>query len=141
MPSGELPVIYWDASAIVSVLFKDRSSARAFKWAARDGVHLLSSLAYAETCAVISRLKRERILADVLIQAALETLHQGPWRRLNSSPDWKLVALLADKWSLRGADLWHLAAAKSLQSEFPELVLLTYDARLRAAAEGERLSA
>ncbi|MGH2424940.1 MAG: hypothetical protein ACRDF1_01465 [bacterium] len=41
------------------------------------------------------------------------------------------------KWSLRGADLWHLCTAKSLQSELPELRILTFDARLATAARGE----
>lgn len=141
MPRAESPIIYWDASAVLSVLFKDRHSRLALKWAHGDGVHLLSSLAYAETLAVISRLKRERILAEVLIQAALDTLDEGPWRRLNASPDWKLTVSLADQWPMRGADLWHLATAKSLQDQFPELVLLSYDAPLHAAAQGEGLTA
>jgi len=141
MRRAESPVIYWDASAILSVLFRDRHSPSALEWAHRDALHLLSSLAFAETCAVISRLKRERILADLLIEAALEALRDGPWRRLHASPDWKLAASLADKWPLRGADLWHLATAKSLQDQFPELLLLSYDARLQAAARGEGLKA
>lgn len=139
MPRDEIPVVYWDASAVLSVLLDEAHSAAAFKWLRSEGVHLLSSLAYAETCAVILRLKRERILADVLFQAALEILNRGPWRRLNAAPDWMLVASLANKWPLRGANLWHLATAKTVQDQFPELVLLSYDARLQAAAEGEGL--
>jgi hypothetical protein len=46
---------------------------------------------------------------------------------------------LADKWSLRGADLWHLCAAKSLVSEFPELKVFSFDNRLNAAAKEEAL--
>jgi hypothetical protein len=40
---------------------------------------------------------------------------------------------------LRGAGLWHLATAETLPSDLPELTLLTFDARLAAAAEGEGL--
>ena len=101
---------------------------------------LLSSLAYAEAWAVMSRLRREGILADAMIEAASATLDQGTWRRLHSQPDWQLVRSLAVKWPLGGADLWHLAAAKSLQDELPELRLLTFDVRLKGAAEGENLS-
>ncbi len=36
-----------------------------------------------------------------------------------------------------GADLWHLCTAKSPQIELPELKILTFDARLAAAARGE----
>ena len=34
----------------------------------------------------------------------------------------------------------HLAMAKALQVDIPELMLLTFDERLRAAAEGEGLA-
>jgi len=47
---------------------------------------------------------------------------------------------LAAKHPLRGAYLWHLAAAISLKSEFRELSLLTFDQRLRIAAESEDLA-
>jgi predicted nucleic acid-binding protein len=63
----------------------------------------------------------------------------GPWRRLNLSPEWEDIAQLSEKWNLRGADLWHLATAKSIQREIPELCLLTLDERLRKAAAGEGL--
>ena len=140
MARAESPIVYWDASVILSSLFTDCHSALAFEWARADGIHLMSSLAYAEAWAVMSRLRRERILADVLIEAAAATLDQGPWRRLHSQPDWKLVRSLAGKWPLRGADLWHLATAKNLKSELTHLVLLTFDARLREAAAGEGLA-
>ena len=133
-------VIYWDASAILSVLFTDSHSESARSVAHEEGVHLLSTLCFAEVCAVIARFQREHILADVLVQAAFETLTEGPWRRLTSWPDWKITRSLADKWPLRGADLWHLATAKSLKSQLPELYLLTYDGRLQRAVDGENLS-
>ena len=41
------------------------------------------------------------------------------------------------KHSLRGADLWHLAAAMTLKRELPELWLMTFDQRLKTAAELE----
>jgi len=50
------------------------------------------------------------------------------------------VRSLSSKWPLRGADLWHLAMAKSLQAELPELTFMSYDARLVAAARGEGLA-
>jgi predicted nucleic acid-binding protein len=130
-------VIYWDASAILSTLIKDTHSGEAQEWAHKEGVHLLSTLAYAEVLAVISRMKRERIMAELLIEAALQTLENGPWRRLNSGPEWNLMAALSKKWPLRGADLWHLSVAKSVCEQLPELKLLTFDTRLKAAADGE----
>ena len=132
-------VVYWDASAVLSALFKDSRSEEAIAWSRKKGVHLISTLAYAEVCAVIARLKREKILADVLISAAFEALEQGPWRHLNMLPDWEGIKNLSQKWSLRGADLWHLAVAKTLQSQLPELELFTFDKRLGAVIKKEQL--
>jgi len=131
--------IYWDASAILSALFKDSHSEEARAHLELPGVHLVSSLGWAETCAVIFRMKREGYLADVLLKVAYETLEEGPWRRIYVLPDYDKFKDLAAAWPLRGADLWHLAAAKTLQKELPELRVLTFDERLRAAAEGEGL--
>ena len=136
---NEPEVIYWDASAILSALFKDSHSHIATLWVEKDAVHFLTTLAYAEVCAVISRMQKENILTDLLIKAGFEILDQGPWRRLAITPEWDITRHLSEKRFLRGADLWHLAAAKSLQKEFPELKMLTFDSRLKAAASEEDL--
>jgi len=132
-------VIYWDSSAVLSALFTDTHSKTAKKWSAAEGVHFISTLTFAEVTAVISRMQRERIVTDTLSQAAFEVLDNGPWRRISSLPDWNMIRSLSAKWPLRGADLWHLAAVKSLLREFPELFLLSFDNRLKSAAEGEAL--
>jgi len=133
-------VVYWDASAVVSALFQDSNSEEAQAWSRREGIHLVSSLSLAEVYAVISRIQRDRLLAGVLVDAALEALEEGPWRRLNLSPDWDRLKALAGKWPLRGAELWHLAIAKTVHADLPELTLLTFDSRLKAAARGEGLA-
>jgi predicted nucleic acid-binding protein len=136
----EKPVaVYWDASAILSALLKDEHSKDAQKWANRSGHHFLSHLSYSETVAVLSRIRRERDMAEILVDAAGEVLENGPWRRLYIVPQWDIIRNLSDKWPLRGADLWHLSAAKGLQEQFPELQLLTYDAKLKVAAQGEKM--
>jgi predicted nucleic acid-binding protein len=135
----DFSVIYWDASAVLSVLFKDSYSENAVAWVEKEGFHFISTLVYAEVCAVIARLKKERILSRALVAASFETLEQGPWRYLTAAPEWEITKHLSEKWSLRGADLWHLAAVKSLQKELPELTLLTFDMRLQKAANGENL--
>lgn len=132
-------VIYWDTSAVMSALFSDRHSGEAAAAAREPGAHLISSLGWAESQAVIARIERERAMASVLIAAARETLESGPWARVNVDPHWQQIAALARSWPLRGADLWHLAAAKALQIELPELQLLSFDVRLTAAAHGEGL--
>ncbi len=140
MSTEATDAVYWDSSAILSALFRDRHSEEASQHARSSAVHFLSTLAWAEVHAVIARIERERALAKVLVAAALEALEGGPWRRLIAGPDWKVVRDLSSRWPLRGADLWHLAVAKSLQSELPELTFLSFDARLAAAAKGEGLA-
>jgi predicted nucleic acid-binding protein len=134
------PVIYWDTSAILAALFLDEHSERAVPIARKDGVHLVSSLTWAETHAVIARVERERVLATALATAAREAFAEAPWRRVNVGPDWPMTQRLAQAWPLRGADLWHLATAKTLQSDLPELTFLSFDARLVSAAVGEGLA-
>ena len=134
-------VIYWDASAILSTLFSDLHSETAKIWADKKSVHFISTLAFAEVCAVISRMQGERLLNDIMTQAVFEVLDSGPWRRIFSWPELKIIKSLSTKWPLRGADLWHLATAKRLSKEFPELYLLSFDNRLKQAAEGESLCA
>ena len=133
------PVVYWDTSAILPVLFKDEHSEKAKSLVDQEGVHLISSLGYSEACAVLARIKREGFLADILVKAAFEVLETGPWRRVHLSPAWEDLHDLCTKWPLRGADLWHLATAKRIQKEFPELSLFTFDERLKIAANGEGL--
>jgi len=133
----EAPVIYWDTSAIISALFKDVHSQEAWSWSRRECVHLLSSLAIAETYAVINRIDRERALPEILVTAALEAFEQGPWHSINMSPDRKQIKRLSSKWPLRGADLWHLAMTCTLRNSLPEIRLLTFDQRLLIAARGE----
>jgi predicted nucleic acid-binding protein len=133
------PVIYWDTSAVLSALFKDSHTGSALNWAQKSAHHLISSLAYAEAGAVISRMRREGILTDESVDSALGSLDGGPWQYLNLSPDRQTVRSLAGKVHLRGADLWHLAAAKTLQTRLPEIHLLTFDRLLETAAREEGL--
>ncbi|MHB8363881.1 MAG: type II toxin-antitoxin system VapC family toxin [Vulcanimicrobiaceae bacterium] len=135
--SAKRGVVYWDSTALLSALFRDDHSEAAVSCAREPGAHIVSSLAWAESHAVIARLERERALACVLADAAREALDLGPWRRVNLAPDWRSLAELARRWPLRGADLWHLALAVRLRADLPELEMLTFDSKLSAAARGE----
>ena len=137
---SEAIVVYWDTSAVLSSLFTDDHSSQAQYWANRDGFHFLSTLTYAETCAVIARMQRERRVAEIVAEAAMEAFLEGPWRRVNAQPAWNHMVALSKKWALRGADLWHLALAKGLRDYIPELILLTFDERLQVSAQGEGLA-
>ena len=131
-------VVYWDASAVLSLLFEDIHTQHAMSWWKREQtVHLLSSLAFVETAAVIGRLERTRSLDTPLVDTAYSNLATWGWRKTNIQPDPDLAATYARRWPLRGADLWHLACACTLHKELPELRLLTFDNRLYEAAVGE----
>ncbi len=136
----EYSVVYWDSSSILSALFEDAHSKKAIRWLRKKDIHLISSLSYAEVCAVISRLKKDKMLSGVFYEAALDTITAGPLRYLNIQPDRKWIVSLSAKWPLRGASLWHIAAAKTLEEQIPEMILFTLDDRMRAAAEGEGLT-
>ncbi len=132
-------VVYWDSSAVLSALLTDDHSGEAKSRSDKVGLHFLSTLAYAEVSAVIARLQRERLLTDTLAKSAFEVLDNGPWRLVYAWPERNIIRSLSSKWPLRGADLWHLATAKTLHLEFPELLLLSFDNRLNQAARGEAL--
>lgn len=104
----------------------------------------VTSAVYWDSSAVLSALFRDGHSDEAGRRArgaaAREALEGGPWRRLNAAPDWKVVRDLSSKWPLRAADLWRLAVARSLQSEVPELRIISFDARLAAAAKGEGLA-
>lgn len=135
----KLAVIYWDSTALLSYLFRDSHSDQAQARARQKGVHLLTTLAIAEVYTVLSRIQRENVLSDLIIESLFEMLETGPWSRLNIVPDSIAMRELAGRWPLRGSGLWHLATAKTLQREFPELMILTYDRELARASKGESL--
>lgn len=133
-------VLYWDTSAVLSTLFPDQHSELALSALESSPIHLLSSLAWSETHAVMGRMRRSGAISEPIWDAAQVMFGRGPWRHLSGAPDWALSRVLASKWPLRGADLWHLAMAKTLHRDLPEVTLLTYDAALREAAIGEGLA-
>lgn len=131
-------VLYWDASAVLSVLLEDAHSATAQGYARKKGVHFLSSLAATEVCAVLRRMKHEGALTDILHKSAIAVLENGPWRRLSIQPEWNVIKEISSGHVLKGADLWHLAAVKSLKAELPEVQIITFDKQLLAASRKEQ---
>jgi predicted nucleic acid-binding protein len=133
-------VVYWDASAILSALVEDNHTMQAQAWLKKRGPHVLSTLSYAEVFAVFGRLRRSGAVSDTLVDRCLEGLERGPWQRLDLQPVWADIRSLSSKWSLRGADLWHLSTAVGLRRETGDLSLLTFDKRLGLAAKGAGLT-
>jgi predicted nucleic acid-binding protein len=134
------PCVYWDASAVLSALVKDSHSDSALKWIRKEGLHFVSTLAYAEVLSVLDRMERERILTKILVQSALQAFMEGPWRFLTLGPAREQMDSLRGKYTLRGADFWHLSLARTLKMETPNLIILSFDGKLREAAEGEGFS-
>lgn len=135
----KLAVIYWDASALLAYLFKNRYSKKVKESSKKKGVHLVTTPAMAEAYTVISRLKREKVLKPEAIEHICNRLEKGPWSKLNIVPDSRALKRLALKWPLKGPVLWHLATAVTLKREFPELMILTFDRELIKASGGENL--
>ncbi len=128
--------IYWDTSAVISVLTEDAHTSDALAWYSKDNAHLISSLTFAETNSVLSRLRREGFMTTSGANTSLVTLSSAPWRRVSRGPGWDQIASAAQTCDLRGADLWHISMALTLKRQgIHELLLLTYDAKLKAAAE------
>jgi len=73
-------------------------------------------------------------------ERAQKTLAAGPWRQVHTGPAWDLVRPLAARWPLRGADVWHLAMAKTLQAELPGIELLTEMPRRKPLASALGIS-
>lgn len=132
-------VLYWDASAILSVLAQDSNTEDARRRLTAGTQHLVSSLGHAEVVAVLARMEREGRARTDEITLARKAFGSGPWRRLAGIPQTETIEALSRHYSLRGADLWHLAMAVSLRPDLPELRLVTYDARLAEGARGEGL--
>jgi hypothetical protein len=82
-------VIYWDTSAVLSALFADEHSDCATTHARSTGFHFVTSLAWAEAHAVMSRIERDGALSKLLVDAARDALEAGPWRRINAAPEWE----------------------------------------------------
>lgn len=131
------PCVYWDASAVLSALVRDSHSDSALKWIKKEGLHFVSTLAYAEVLSVLNRMERERILTKILVQSALQAFMEGPWRFLTLGPAREQIDSLRGKYTLRGADFWHLSLARTLIKETPDLILLSFDGKLKEAAERE----
>ncbi len=137
--TDKMAVIYWDSSALLSYLFKDEHSEQVAAKARQKGIHLLTALAAAEAYTEINRIRREELLPEIIIAYLCEMMEKGPWSRLNIVPDSSALRELALKWPLKGPGLWHLAAAKTLHREFPELMILTIDREMAQASRGEKI--
>ena len=78
MNHGKRPLaIYWDASAILSALIRDVHSEK--EWANKEGVHLLSSLAYSRRISMIDSVKMIRFFASIRMTVSIFPCAQPPF--------------------------------------------------------------
>ena len=138
--AGEPPPVYWDTSAVLSALVADGHSRAATALFRRPAPKLLSTLALAESLAVLARLEAAGEIRPADRRRASAALLAAPWLRYEEPPSRELLVDLAGRTLLRGADLWHLAAALTARESLPELRLLSFDRALSAAAAAEGLA-
>jgi predicted nucleic acid-binding protein len=132
-------VVYWDASAILSLLVEDQHSRTAMQTIVTDGVHLLSSLAESEVLAVLQRMKAEKRLSIENHEAILSSFENEPFRYIKIQPERDRINALSGRHILKGADLWHLAATLTITGDLPETKIFTFDNQLIRAAKSENV--
>ena len=136
-----MTAVYWDSSAVLSAIVRDEFTGEArARIGSAGSFHLLSSLALAEVESVLARMTRDGSLDRGKARRARAMLDGGPWRLTLSHPSPGDLKRLAAGHHLKGADLWHLANAMKLSSDLGDLVLLTFDDRLKASAAAEGMS-
>lgn len=144
-------VLYWDGSALLSVLYRDAKTAALRKRALEPGVHLMSTLALAEVQAAAARRgyppgrrpKSPRAGASYATRAASAAaaawaLGRGPWRLTHASPS---AARLPIGGGLDAIGAWHLAVARALHGQLPELRIQSASERMRRVAAEYGLAA
>ena len=128
-------IYYWDSSAILSLLIKDKHSEQAIKYYNKTNVNIISSLVIAEVLAVIARIEREQKELKILLDACRKSFQEGRWRLVTLSPTFDDLQKYSQLYSLRGADLWHLTLGLSIKQELPSIKIITFDKKLEAAAK------
>lgn len=82
MPKKDLHVIYWDSSAILSTIFKDRHSAAAKRWVHKESIHLMSTLAYTEPSLRAHSFILKILCLAELSQAILLSRQRASWLQM-----------------------------------------------------------
>jgi predicted nucleic acid-binding protein len=133
-------VRFWDSSAIVPLILAQPRSAEARAWLAEDAEVVVWWNTRIECASAIARLHRDGHLPANGERAARELLDvlQRSWFEIQPGDGVRDQALrLLRLHPLRAADALQLAAAIEWAGTPPAGVLLTFDDRLRDAAERE----
>lgn len=132
---------FWDSSAIVPLVCRERESARCRAWLREDPVVVVWALAATEVVSAISRKRRESALPARTVATARRrlTLLEKAWSEVHELDAVRARARrLLEIHPLSAADAMHLAAALLVTEERPSGVgFVTFDDRLAEAAERE----
>jgi len=136
-----VPLVYFDASALVKLVVEEEGSdVAATLWDGCDAA-LSSRMAYPEVCAALAATNRDHDLADDGYATAVRDWEEywAAVRPVELTRDVERRAgELAVRRALRGADAVHLASAIAV--DVVDLVVAVWDRRLHAAAAAERLA-
>lgn len=132
---------FWDSSALVPLVCRERASARCRALLGADPAMLVWALAATEVCSALARKRRSGDLAPTLHTAAKRRLAilEGAWNEVTHYDAVRTRARrLLEAHPLSAADALHLAAALVAVEERPGgFSFVTFDARLAEAAERE----
>lgn len=135
-------ILYLDTSALVKLYVEEEGSGPVAAAVEEAGAVVTARIAYAEARAAFARHRREGGLTTGELRRVVERLdHDWPSYGVVELSDTvvRRAGGLAERRALRGFDALHLAAALELRGAGAEVVFLSFDARLTAAARRERL--
>jgi uncharacterized protein len=136
-----VPLVYFDASALVKLVVEEEGSdVAATLWDGCDAA-LSSRIAYPEVCAALAAANRNHDLDDDGYATAVRDWEEfwAAVRPVELTRDVERRAgELAVRRAVRGADAVHLASAIAV--DVSDLVVAVWDRRLHAAAAAEQLT-
>jgi len=132
--------LYLDSSSLVKLYVDEPESPAVARLAAEATVVTTSVVAYAEVCAALARLKRERRLTSLVVGRLIKQvdLDWGTFLTVEVTDALSRAAgLLADRLALRGFDAIHLASFELVagRSADEDVRFSSADSRLTRAAK------
>jgi uncharacterized protein len=135
---------YWDSSAVVPLILRQESTARAREWLREDPVMLVWWSTEIECVSAIARIERERQGVSSAINLSLTKLKKlaSSWQEVQPTINVKEQSMrLLRVHSLRSADALQLAAAFVASEYRPSSIdFVCLDSRLADAAQREGFS-
>jgi predicted nucleic acid-binding protein len=135
-------ILYLETSALVKLFFREAGAEIVVDLVSKADSVVTSQIAYAESCSVLARRRREKRLTDEEFKAAKDHLDRM-WPQMDTIlVDEIKSGELAIKHVIRGFDAIHLAAALELRTTDDhaiEVTFCSFDDRQNDAARAEDL--